>query len=210
MTITVDSDKQISEIAFFDFDGTVTSKDSLAEILKFIKGNPRYYLGVLLLSPVIAAYKIGIISNHTAKEILLTYFFKGYDINKFNALCAEFAQKRLPKILNKSALYEIRKHIHRNTPVIIISASAENWILPWCSRYNIECIATKLQVKNGKLTGKIDGRNCSGKEKVKLIKNRYELSAYSKIYAYGDSPDDLPMIALATEKNYKPFKRFTY
>jgi phosphatidylglycerophosphatase C len=199
-----------SEIAFFDFDGTITSKDTLAEVLKFIKGKFNYYLGILILSPIIILYKIGLLSNHRAKEILLMYFLRGFDANKFNALCKEFTEKKLPHLLKKSALHEIRKHLQRKTPVIIISASAENWIFPWCSKYNIECIATKLEVKNGKLTGKIEGRNCSGKEKVKHIQTKYKLSDYEKIYAYGDSKDDLPMIALATEKNYKPFTKFSY
>ncbi|HEY2727570.1 MAG TPA: HAD-IB family hydrolase [Parafilimonas sp.] len=199
-----------SEIAFFDFDGTITSKDTLAEILKFIKGKFKYYSGILILSPVIILYKLGILSNHRAKELLLIYFLKGFDANEFNALCREFAEKKLPNLLKKSALHEIRKHLQRKTPVIIISASAENWICPWCSKYNIECIATKLQVKNGKLTGKIEGRNCSGHEKVKHIQTKYKLSDYQKIYAYGDSKDDLPMLDLATEKNYKPFTKFSY
>lgn len=208
--MTIKLKAQTSAIAFFDFDGTITSKDSLAEVLKFIKGNFSYYLGILILSPVIVLYKTGFLSNHTAKEILLTYFLKNFDARKFNALCVEFTEKRLPDILNKSALHEIRNHLQRNTPVVVISASAANWVAPWCSKYNIECIATKLQVKNGKLTGKIEGRNCSGKEKVKRIKHNYELTDYQKIYAYGDSKDDLPMIELATEKNYKPFRKYTY
>ncbi len=208
--ISDDLKMQTTDIAFFDFDGTITSKDSLAEVLKFIKGKFSYYAGILILSPIIIAYKIGLISNHSAKEILLAYFLKNFDEKKFNALCAEFTEKKLPEILNKSALLEIRKHLQHNTPVVVISASAENWVAPWCSKYNISCIATRLQVKDGKLTGKIEGRNCSGKEKVNHIKKNYQLSTYKKIYAYGDSPDDLPMIALATEKNYKPFRRYSY
>jgi len=199
-----------SEIAFFDFDGTITSKDTLAEVLKFIKGEFRYYLGIIVLSPVIALYKFGLLSNHRAKEILLVYFLKGFDVNKFNVLCAEFDEKQLPHLLKKSALHEIRKHLQNKTRVVIISASAENWISPWCSRYTIECIATKLQVKNGKLTGKIEGRNCSGKEKVRHIQTKYQLSNYQKIYVYGDSKEDLPMLSLATERNYRPFKKFSY
>ncbi|MEP6467546.1 MAG: HAD-IB family hydrolase [Parafilimonas sp.] len=208
--MTADIKTNNAEIAFFDFDGTITSKDTLAEILIFIKGKFSYYLGILILSPVIVLYKIGLLSNHRAKELLLIYFLKGFDANKFNALCREFAEKKLPNLLKRGALYEIRKHLQRKTPVIIISASAENWIFPWCSKYNIECIATKLEVKNGKLTGKIEGINCSGQEKVRLIQTRYRLSDYEKIYAYGDSKDDLPMIALATEKNYKPFRKYSY
>ena len=199
-----------AEIAFFDFDGTITSKDTLAEILKFIKGKSNYYSGIFILSPIIVLYKLGILSNHRAKELLLMYFLKGFDANNFNALCREFSEKKLPHLLKKSALHEIRRHLQNKTPVVIISASAENWISPWCSKYNIECIATKLEVKDGKLTGKIEGRNCSGKEKVRHIQTKYKLSMYKKIYAYGDSREDLPMLSLATEKNYKPFRKFSY
>lgn len=198
------------EIAFFDFDGTITSKDTLAEVLKYIKGKFRYYTGILILSPIIISYKIGLLSNHKAKEILLAYFLKGFDVNRFNTLCNEFAETILPDLLKKSALHEIRKHLQNKTQVIIVSASPENWILPWCSRYNIKCIATILEVKNQKLTGKIVGRNCSGIEKVRLIRLKYNLSEYKKIYAYGDSKDDLPMLELATERNYKPFQKYNY
>lgn len=198
------------EIAFFDFDGTITSKDTLAEILKYIKGKFSYYFGICILSPVIVAYKTGIISNHRAKEILLIYFLRGMDIVAFNEYCQKFTEEKLPGLLKKSALHEIRKHLQRRTPVVIVSASPENWIFPWCSKYNIECIATKLQVKDSKLTGKIEGRNCSGKEKVKQIKEQFDLTEFKKIYAYGDSPEDLYMLELATEKNYKPFERFSY
>ena len=112
-----------TEIAFFDFDGTITSKDTLAEILKFIKGKVSYYLGILILSPIIVAYKLGVLTNHKAKELLLIYFLKGMNINEFNELCVEFTEEKLPHLLKKSALHEIRKHLQHKTPVIIISAS---------------------------------------------------------------------------------------
>jgi HAD superfamily hydrolase (TIGR01490 family) len=200
----------INEIAFFDFDGTITTKDTLAEILKFIKGRFNYYLGILILSPVLILFKLKLITNHRAKEILLTYFLKGMNTKEFDASCKEFSETKLPQMFKRNALREIRKYLQNNTPVVIISASAENWILPWCAKYNIECIATKLQVKNGKLTGKIEGRNCSGEEKARHIRDKYQLSSYAKIYAYGDSKSDLPMLSLATEKYYNSFKEFTY
>jgi phosphatidylglycerophosphatase C len=66
-----------SSIAFFDFDGTITTKDTLAELLKFQKGKFKYYVGLVFLSPALILYKLGLISNHRAKEILLEFFFKG-------------------------------------------------------------------------------------------------------------------------------------
>lgn len=195
-----------SAIAFFDFDGTLTSKDTLIEILKFARGKFLFYAGLVLLSPVLFAYKIRLISNQRAKEIMLSLYLRGMRVEEFESLCKEFAETRLPALLRKSALIELRRHLQNDTQVVIVSASPENWILPWCQQFNIKCIATKLKIRNGRITGKIAGRNCHGNEKVKHILKKYNLSHYTKIYAYGDTPDDLPMLSLATESFYKPFK----
>jgi phosphatidylglycerophosphatase C len=63
-----------------------------------------------------------------------------------------------------------------------------------------------LEVKNGVVTGKIDGKNCNGKEKAKRIKQAINLNEYDSIYAYGDSAGDKQMLALATYTYYKNFK----
>lgn len=199
-----------SSIAFFDFDGTITTRDTLAEMLKFKAGKFRFYLGLVILSPVLFLYKLGLISNHHAKEIMLEYFIKGESVSEFNALCREFSETKLPELFRKSALSEIRRHLQNNTQVVIVTASPENWVQPWCQQFNLECIATKLRVRNGRLTGKIAGHNCQGEEKVKHILKRYNLSYYTRIYAYGDTPGDLPMLSLATDSYYKPFKERAY
>lgn len=201
----MENDSEAS-IAFFDFDGTITSKDTLAEILKFAKGKSAYYSGLAILSPVIVLYKTGLLSNHRAKEIMLKYFFKGMPINAFDNLCKEFTEKKLPALIREKALEEIKQHLQNNIKVVVVSASPVNWVKPWCNQLNIDCIATYLEVKENKITGKISGRNCSGNEKVKHILNNYVLSRYSKIYAYGDTKGDLPMLALSTNKFYKPFR----
>jgi phosphatidylglycerophosphatase C len=199
-----------SSIAFFDFDGTITSKDTLAEILKFTKGKFSYYSGLAILSPVIIAYKLKLMNNQRAKEILLAHYFKGADIKEFDSMCEDFSEKVLPYLFRKNALQEIRTHLQNDTKVVVVSSSPENWILPWCKKYNIECIATKLQVEDGRISGKIEGNNCYGNEKVKNILKKYNLSQYSKIYAYGDTRGDLPMLSLSTDSFYKPFKEHAF
>lgn len=196
-------------IAFFDFDGTITSKDTLAEILKFAKGKRAYYTGLIILSPVLVAYKIKLLSNHRAKELMLQFFFKGMYVTEFNNICNQFTQKKLPALIRPQALKEINGHKQNNTKVVVISASPVNWVSLWCKQLNIDCIATHLEVKNEKITGKIAGRNCSGEEKVSCIKANYNLADFSKIYAYGDTSGDLPMLALSTHKFYRPFKEKT-
>lgn len=192
-------------IAFFDFDGTITSKDTLAEIIKFSKGKLNYYAGLLILSPILISYKTKLLSNHRAKEIMLQYFFKGAGVAEFNEMCNQFAKEKLPALIRQQALTEIKKHLQANTKVVVVSASPVNWVSPLCKQLNIDCIATHLEEKDNKLTGKILGRNCSGDEKVNCIKEKYDLTRYTKIYAYGDTSGDLPMLALSTHKFYRPF-----
>ena len=72
---------------------------------------------------------------------------------------------------------------------------------------SLELIATKLQVKNGMITGKIEGKNCKGGQKVICIQERWDLGSFDEIYVYGDSSADKPMMALATRSFYQPFRK---
>ena len=55
------------------------------------------------------------------------------------------------------------------------------------------------------LTGKFQGKNCFGPEKVSRIKNKFDLKKVKKIYAYGDSTGDSEMLELADYKYLKYF-----
>ncbi|HLK27197.1 MAG TPA: HAD-IB family hydrolase [Puia sp.] len=193
-------------IAFFDFDGTITTKDTLLEVIKFQKGNFLFYLGFLLNSPFLIAYKLKIILNSTAKEKVLSFFFRKTPLSSFQEKCDEFADNKLPEFIRAKALAEINKLKELNAEVVIVSASAKNWLQKWADEIGVKLISTNLEIKNDKLTGKIDGENCHGEEKVKRIKSVYDLSQYDEIYCYGDSSGDKPMLALATFSFYKPFR----
>ncbi|MEP6748361.1 MAG: HAD-IB family hydrolase [Bacteroidota bacterium] len=193
-------------IAFFDFDGTITTRDTLLEVIKFYKGNFKYYLGFAINSPFIIAYKAGIISNQAAKEKVLKYFFCGITEKQFQQHCDEFAVSHIPSLLRPKALHEIEKLKAAGAAIVIVSASAENWIVAWCKKNELQLIGTKLQVINNLLTGKIDGINCHGEEKVNRINKVFDLSQYDEIYCYGDTRGDKPMLKLATFSFYKPFR----
>lgn len=193
-------------IAFFDFDGTVTTKDTLLEIIKYQKGHFRFYAGFLINAPYLIAYKLKIIRNSTAKQQVLKFFFNKTPLAAFQLKCDEFASHALPSLIRPKALQEIKKLQRAGAEVVIISASAKNWLLTWADQLDVKLIATLLEVRNEKLTGKIDGENCHGIEKVRRIKAAYDLSQYDEIYCYGDSPGDRPMLALGTFSFYKPFR----
>ncbi|HVM88593.1 MAG TPA: HAD family hydrolase [Puia sp.] len=193
-------------IAFFDFDGTVTVKDSLPEVIKYHKGSFLFYAGFLLNAPFLLAYKLKIIRNSTAKQIILRFFFKRTSLLLFQEKCDEFASKKLPALIRPKALAEIRKLKELNAEIVIVSASAKNWLEQWVAQTGVQLVCTKLEIKDEKLTGKISGENCHGEEKVRRIKEQFDLSGYDEIYCYGDSSGDKPMLSLATISFYKPFR----
>jgi len=193
-------------IAFFDFDGTITSRDSLLEFIKYSKGTFAFYAGFALHAPILAAYKLQIISNHSAKEIMLRHFFGKMPVEEFEALCERFNNEVMPKLIREKAMKEMNTLKDRGAEVVVVSASPENWLRAWCSQHGVQCIATRMHVSNNRITGKINGRNCHGHEKVRRIQEAFDLSSYSSVYCYGDTPGDKHMLSLANYKFYKPFR----
>ncbi len=192
-------------IAFFDFDGTITRKDTMLEFAKYSRGFAGYWIGICLISPWLIAMKIGLISKRRAKEKFLAYFFEKTDVEKFNADCLSFTADIIPRLVKQDALLAIKKHREENADIVIVSASAENWVAPWCIQNSLQYICTRLEVKEKKITGKLLGQNCNGPEKLSRIKERFDTAGYKNIYCYGDSKDDKLMLQLATHPSYKLF-----
>lgn len=100
----------------------------------------------------------------------------------------------------------VRWHQNEGHDVVIVSASMAEWLQPWCDQNSIVLISTRLEVKEGRLTGRFATKNCYGPEKANRVKAAYDLSRYDHIFAYGDSRGDRELLALADEPFYKPFR----
>jgi len=193
-------------LALFDFDGTITTKDSLAEFIKYAVGGWGYYSGLLRLSPMLTAYTLKLIPNHIAKERMLSYFFKGYNEDAFKKMADTYSLNEISKILREEAMEKIRWHQMQGHTVVIVSASMESWLKAWCDMHKIDLISTCLEIKDEKITGKFLTKNCYGPEKANRVRAQYDLDEYEYIYAYGDSSGDTELLALADESFYKPFR----
>ena len=196
----------MKKIAFFDFDGTITTKDTMFELIRHQKGTARFFAGFLLNIPVFALLKLKLIPNQRAKEKLLGHFFKGTPVKSFQSGCDLFIRDGLQKLIRAGATAEIKKLKDSGFEVVVVSASAENWIKKWADDTGVGLIATRLDAKDERLTGKIKGQNCNGEEKALRIALAYDLSQFDEIYCYGDSSGDKAMLALATKAFYKPFR----
>lgn len=199
----------------FDFDGTLTFKDSLIEFLRFSKGDAYTFLLFFIYSPLLILMKLGLYSNHKAKQKIFSFCFKGMLIRDFNTLCKNFAESKAD-LLRMVGLREIENLLEKNAKVMVVSASLRNWTAPLLGTcFNITdnlndkgvfVIGTEIEEVNGRVTGKFSTPNCYGQEKVNrvnaIIANRKDYH----ITAYGDSKGDKELLAFADESHYKPFR----
>ena len=192
-------------LALFDFDGTITKRDTLFEFIIFYKGLLIFLVGMTWLLPSLTLFKLKMVKDSVVKEKVLRYFFKGMSSSSFEILCADFTQLQLPKLIRPKALDKIKQHKKNGDRVVVVSASIQTWIQGWCNAQDIELIATQIEISNNIITGKLSSPNCNGLEKVTRIRNYLTLSDYNPIYAYGNSSGDKPMLDLAAYRFYKEF-----
>lgn len=194
------------KLALFDFDGTLTNADSFLEFIKFSKGSFRFYLGLLLLSPFLVFYKLGLLSNYKAKLLVCKYFFNRQDISQLRKQAIAFGELVIPRILRKGALESIQNYQTNGFDVCLVSASLELYLKPWCELHGINCLATQMKIKHAMFIAEYHSKNCFGIEKAHRVKAAYNLSEYIQIDAYGDTKGDYEMLALAHNQFYKPFR----
>ncbi len=190
----------MKKIVAFDFDGTLTHKDSFVEFIKFTKGNFKFYIMFPIIGVLWVLSQLKIIKTHKAKEFIFKHFYKGTSLQTFDEYCYKFAN-HIDKFLKDNAKPTLQKQLLNNDEALIVSASIENWIIPWAKNNGVNTvIATKIEVdKKGILTGKFSTPNCNGIEKVKRVLKKYPNLKYSFFTVYGNSSGDKPLMYIANK-----------
>lgn len=199
--------EQKQNLALFDFDGTLTTKDSLFDFLVFSVGRFKFFLGLFANIPNFALLALRLRSNDVAKQKLLSTFFYGWERDVLFNTGKSYSLERIEKIVRPKGIERLKQHLQSGDRVIIVSASLELWLQGWCEAMGVEVLATKAEIKNGVFTGHFEGNNCYGQEKVERLLTHLELDDYGEVYAYGDSQGDAQMLALADVQHYKPFRQ---
>ena len=195
----------------FDFDGTVTTADTLLAFIRHSCGTARF-LGVFAMySPLLVLMKLHLYPNYKAKERIFGRLFQGMTEAHFNALCNAFAADSR-HLLRPKAVALIKECTARGEQVCIVSASIDNWVRPFFggiaagAQPPLTVIGTQPEVKDGLMTGRFLTRNCYGAEKVRRVQAVIGDRNDCYITAFGDSRGDKELLDYADEAHYRPFR----
>lgn len=190
--------KKLKHIALFDFDGTLTKNDTFITFGHFCNGALKLCISIIKTAPWLIGWKLGVISNSTAKERLFRELYRGMDYETFKKKGQEFSAIINQSVRNDTMKY-LQWHKKQGHYIAIVSASITEWIEPWAKINGVNTvIATTPEVIEGKLTGRFSSPNCHGEEKVNRIKAELGDLNCCEIWGYGDSSGDDAMLAIST------------
>lgn len=169
----------------YDFDNTIYDGDSTKEFYFYcLKRNKIIILLLFKQCLGIFLYKMGFIDKTRMKEYFFCFLTK---VSNVESIVEQFWNIKSIKI---KEWYLKQK---QDTDVII-SASPDFLLKPICSQLGIKSlIASKVDKK----TGKFNGANCYGVEKVNRFYQEYKDGKICKFYS--DSISDKPMADIADE-----------
>lgn len=201
------------KIYAFDFDGTLTTRDTLIAFIRYAKGTGAFVLGFLRHAHLLVLMKLGLYPNWKAKQNVFSYFFKGMSLEDFDDLCQRFAADNR-QLLRPEGVRTLEQARADGADIVIVSASIDNWVRPFFTSPDgladnlpkITVLGTQIEIADRKLTGRFLTKNCYGPEKVNRILAQYPNRGKYSLIAFGDSRGDKELLAFADEAHYKPFR----
>ena len=185
------------DLALFDFDGTITLGDTYTPFLRYASPTAfRRRAWRRLLWPWLG-YKLGLVSGSAVRHRVTAHVLAGRHAASIQALGRRYARERLPRVLRPEAMARIAWHRSRGDRIVVVSASLDAYLVPWCRAQGLELICSELEVHGDRLTGGYRGGDCTGAAKAARVRGWLRLDDYRRVHAYGDTSEDRELLALA-------------
>lgn len=189
----------------FDFDGTLTVKDSFIAFLRWRAGPIRYAFGLVRLLPAAIRYLMkpdrGAIKAAAVRE-----FLKGVPRAQLERDAKIFAERFAPSLIRPDALATWKRWRRKGARPVIVTASPDLIVAPFARGLGADTlIGSELAFDDqDRVVGTLRGANCRGPEKVRRLQEVFgpdvRLAA-----AYGDTEGDREMLEMADERGYRVF-----
>lgn len=202
-------------VAAFDFDGTLTWRDTLLPFLRRLLGGLTLLWVLFVCSPWLVAYVLHLISNHRAKAVLLQAALAGRSVAEVERCAQAFVREYLPQQWRPWGLQQLVQHQQAGHRCVLVTASTSPYMHLVGASLGVDAVlCTEMEVVDGRYTGRLATANCHGEEKVERLK-AWLTQTYGPapdhqptLHAYGDTKGDWPMLRMAQQAWYreKPWK----
>lgn len=194
----------MKKLYLFDFDGTITYRDTMFLYLKFYDAS-RFKVQFIKHIPLFILLKLKLADPEKIKRSFISSVLKGQSRTKIEKKSQEFFDHYFPELVRKNALEFIKNIDREKTDCYIVSASLDIWVHPFAQHFKMNLLATQAEFIDDIFTGNFLGKNCNGPEKVLRIVEAVGTKKYDKTIAFGDTSGDKQMLACADEAQFEFF-----
>ena len=194
----------MKKLYLFDFDGTLTYKDTMFLFLKF-SDPAKFSVQFLKHVPLFILLKMKLADAEAVKKSFIASILKGQSRYQIEKKAQLFFEENYPSIFRENALDFINNIDKTHTESYIVSASLDIWVKPFAEKFNMKLLSTQAEFKNDIFTGKFVGKNCNKEEKINRVKLEIGDKKFDKIIAFGDTSGDKAMFKFANESHYRFF-----
>lgn len=183
--------------AVFDFDSTISRWDTYLPLVLYSRVTGFMDLGWREISGSFIRFQQGKISNKGLKETFLESI-AGRSEQELSGFLKDFFTRVVTPLLDPVVLRRVREHRHRGELTLLASASFQPLLELAAQEIGIDhVLGTVPEVVDGRLTGRIQGPNCYGADKLSLVEEWLAARGASLAAAtsYSDSSSDLHLLA---------------
>lgn len=184
----------MKELVIFDVDNTIVKGQSQNLFLKYLLRKKKigaWYFTKLTFWFVL--YKLGLVHNPQSAMEYGFQFVKEAPVSEIEALGEDFFQTDLKKTIFPGCADILKKHKEEGREVILVSNACEPIIKAIARHLGVtDYLSTRLETKEGKYTGKIEGSIMYGPHKVAAVQQYVSEHGYrlADAWGYGDHISD--------------------
>lgn len=184
------------KLVFFDFDGTLTSRDTILPLCLFLgrkRGASAPKIGRVFAALMLL--KLRILSNHRFKEEFCRRLLAGETRDRVDALAGSFATEHVAAILRPRVVRILHEHRQNGDEVYIVSSNFDFVLRPLLLALNVNGVfATEAEIADGRYTGRLLRPACAGLVKLSRVIETFGADRVREAVAYGDSADDRQLL----------------
>ena len=193
-------------VAAFDFDETLTRRDTVVPFLRRLAGDRGLALGLMARSHRLAP--VAMRRNRDVLRAMATdLVFRGRPIAEVEAHARAYGDQIYAVGLRPDTAARLAWHAAAGHRVVIVTASYEHYVRVVGEHLGVDAVlATRLEVDSDRCTGRLLGANCRGPEKVERLRRwlaDQDLALDDvTLWAYGDSSGDRELLAAAQHAHW--------